>query len=237
MADPEKLLGKGWSRVIGDELNKKYMKKINKYVRKRDDVVKIFPRPRQIFRAFRETPPSKCKVVIIGQDPYPHQAADGLAFSASGAKDTPASLQNIFEEMERDVGADLPKPSNDLSRWAREGVLLLNTYLTTEKNNPGAHRHIGWDRFTSKAIRFLGRPSANRSRVFMLWGNHAQSFVDKEQPDISPFDHHCLRASHPSPRSAHLSFNGCGHFSEANERLKSEGLEPIRWHTSDTVPA
>jgi uracil-DNA glycosylase len=236
MADPEKLLGKEWAEVLGQEFEKQYMKKINAYVRERDSIVKVFPRPKWIFRAFRETPPSKCKAVIIGQDPYPHKAADGLAFSASNDREAPASLQNIFEEMERSVGADLPKPPNDLSRWAREGVLLLNTYLTTEKNSPGAHRQIGWEKFTSKAISYLGRPSAD-PRVFMLWGNHAQSFLHDEPPSIDPFSHWCLQASHPSPRSANRSFHGCNHFEKCNERLRREGYDPIGWHSSAQVPA
>lgn len=237
MANAKKLLGPEWAQVLGKEMEKSYMQKINRYVRERDSIVKVFPRPKNIFRAFRETQPSDCKIVIIGQDPYPHKAADGLAFSASGDREAPPSLKNIFEELQRDVGPDLPVPSTDLSRWASEGVLLLNTYLTTEKNSPGAHRHIGWQDFTRKAIKFLGRPSAPHSRVFMLWGNHAQSFLHEDDPAIDPFTHWCLSASHPSPRSADRSFHGCGHFSGANHRLQREGLEPIRWHTLSRVKA
>ena len=226
------LLGNGWGKLLWKEFEKPYISKINAYVKqRRESPAKVFPDGDQIFRALKLCQPQDTKVVIIGQDPYPHCAADGLAFSASGAKDVPKSLENIFAELEEDIGPDLPHPKKDLQRWAEQGVLLLNTYLTTEKGNPGAHHHLPWPRFTRKIIGYLGRPRAE-PRVFMLWGNHAQTFLTGEKPAIDPFSTTCLRASHPSPRSANRSFFGCRHFSKANAALEEEGHETIEWHAS-----
>jgi len=226
------LLGDGWGKLLWKEFEKPYMSKINAYVKeRRKSPAKVFPEGKDIFRALKLCQPTETKVVIIGQDPYPHCAADGLAFSASGAHFMPKSLENIFSELQEDVGPDLPTPNKDLARWAEQGVLLLNTYLTTEKGSPGAHHHVPWPRFTRKIIGYLGRPRAE-PRVFMLWGNHAQTFLTGEKPAIDPFSTTCLQASHPSPRSADRSFFGCEHFSKANAALEDIGRTPINWHAS-----
>lgn len=224
----ERLFGdEGWAHFLHDHLKADYMKKIMKTLKHERSKTRVHPKSGQVFRAFRKTPLEEVKVVIIGQDPYPHDAANGLAFSYDGSyQSIPASLQNIFEEVERDLGFSGPTHNPDLSRWAEQGVLLLNTVLTVRHGEPGSHRDIGWQRFTRYVIELIGHKKA-RKKIFILWGNHAQSFLDDGY--ISPMDHWCLRASHPSPRSAHISFEGCGHFSQANEKLKREGYEPINW--------
>jgi len=217
----------GWTHYLHQEFEKDYMTEIMKTLHHERKKTRIHPPSDQVFRAFQKTPLEETKAVIIGQDPYPHDAANGLAFSYDGSyQDTPASLQNIFKEVERDLGFQTPTHNPDLTRWAEQGVLLLNTVLTVRHGDPGSHSDLGWQKFTRKVINLLGHKNA-RPKVFMLWGNHAKSYLEKGY--ISPLDHMCLQASHPSPRSAHISFKGCGHFSKANEILKDNNYEPIRW--------
>lgn len=220
------LKDEGWTHFLHQEFEKEYMQKTMKVLSQERKKTTVHPPSDQVFRAFQCTPLEEVKVVIIGQDPYPHDAANGLAFSNGGDySNIPPSLQNIFAELERDLGFSIQQEP-DLTRWAKQGVLLLNTVLTVRDGDPGSHSNLGWQKFTRKVIDLVGHKDA-RSKVFMLWGNHAQSFMEKGY--IDPMTHRVLRASHPSPRSAHISFKGCGHFSKCNQILKEQDYDPINW--------
>jgi len=217
----------GWTDLLHQEFEKSYMKKVMKTLKHERKKTTVHPSSHQVFRAFQKTPLEEVKVIIIGQDPYTHEAANGLAFSYDGGyQEIPASLKNIFDELERDLGLQTLTHNPDLTRWAEQGVLLLNTVLTVRHGQPSSHSNIGWQQFTRRVIEIVGHEKA-RFKVFLLWGNHAQSFLDKGYIDL--FSHVGLRASHPSPRSAHLSFKGCSHFSKANTLLEENGYKPIQW--------
>src|SRR5690625_1736147 len=183
----------------------------------------IYPPGRQIFAAFGYTPFEAVKVVILGQDPYhgPGQA-HGLCFSVQPGVRVPPSLDNIFKEIQRDLGVARPD-HGCLVPWARRGVLLLNSVLTVERGQAGAHRGKGWEGFTDAVIDCLNRE--REGLVFLLWGSYAQAkgrLVDESR-------HRVLRAPHPSPLSAHRGFMGCGHFSATNDDLESRGQSPVDW--------
>ena len=183
----------------------------------------IYPPGPQMFAALEATPFDKVKVVILGQDPYhgPGQA-HGLCFSVPPGVDAPPSLQNIFKEIERDLGIPRPAQGN-LAAWAKQGVLLLNSVLSVQAGQAGSHQGKGWEDFTDHIVSTLDRE--REGLVFMLWGSYAQAkgrIIDNRR--------HCvLRAPHPSPLSAHRGFIGCGHFSAANRWLAGRGLAPIDW--------
>ncbi len=181
----------------------------------------VYPPKADLFNALRLTPFQDVKIVILGQDPY-HQKhqAHGLAFSVNETVRVPPSLKNIFKELHTDLGIEVPKHGN-LTKWARQGVLLLNTILTVEASRPASHKSLGWQWFTDQVIKQLNRHE--KPIVFLLWGNHAKSkatLIDKEK-------HLVLKASHPSPLGAHHSFFGCRHFSKANAFLKRNNREPV----------
>jgi uracil-DNA glycosylase len=183
----------------------------------------IYPPGALIFNAFKQAPFEAVKVVILGQDPYhgPGQA-HGLSFSVPDGVPPPPSLQNIYKELERDLG--LPRPTTgNLTPWAEQGVLLLNAVLTVEQAKPGSHQNRGWEEFTDAAIASLAED--RDGLVFLLWGAYAQAkgrVIDNRR--------HCvLRAPHPSPLSAHRGFLGCGHFSVANRYLQGRSVKPIDW--------
>ncbi len=185
--------------------------------------VAVYPPPRHWFAAFDLTPFDSVRVVILGQDPY-HGAgqAHGLSFSVPDGVRPPPSLENIFREITSDCGISPPRGGN-LTHWARQGVLLLNTCLTVEAGSPAVHRGWGWERLTETALRALAEH--REGLVFMLWGRFARDFargLDGER-------HLVLEAAHPSPMSAHSGFFGCRHFSRANDHLIGQGLEPIDW--------
>lgn len=233
--DARKIVGDSWAEIIGEEFTKPYMKNISRIVRYHRQRYNVAPAPDKVMRAFHETPYEKVKVVIIGQDPYPTPGhADGLAFSAgqgdvNNVLDIPRSLQNIFKEIERDVGNKFVLYQHpDLGRWARQGVLLLNTALTVVEHHPGSHANIGWDQFVRTVVNKLNKK--DNQLVYLLWGKHAQTFI----PYIKRH-HEYLTASHPSPHSAHISFLGCGHFSNCNEILKLSNQEPINWTHDDKM--
>jgi uracil-DNA glycosylase len=200
------------------------MKALSEFLRaeKRDGKT-IYPAGPQIFAALNATPFDKVKVVILGQDPYhgPNQA-HGLCFSVMPGVAPPPSLVNIFTEIERDLG--LPRPQHGcLLPWARQGVLLLNAVLTVEHGLAGSHQGKGWEGFTDACVDALNR--GREGLVFLLWGSYAQAkgkLIDRQR-------HLILKAPHPSPLSAHRGFIGCGHFSRANEYLRSRGQTPIDW--------
>jgi len=183
----------------------------------------LFPPKDQIFNAFELSNFKQTKVVIVGQDPYHNEhQAHGLSFSVPEGVKIPPSLRNIYQELELDLGIT-PNPSGSLEHWAKQGVLLLNSALTVEKNSPGSHAKTPWVDFTESVIQLLSDKKQNL--VFLLWGAHAQKKIEL----IDQNKHLVLSASHPSPFSAHKGFFGCKHFSKTNEYLKIHKLKSINW--------
>lgn len=213
----------GWKSLLNSEFEQDYFASLVNFVRNEYASKTIYPPAPLIFNAFDMCPPDKVKVVILGQDPYHGEnQAHGLCFSVKDQVDMPPSLLNIFKELKRDLGLELPKTGN-LLRWAEQGVLLLNATLTVEAHKAGSHQNRGWEKFTDAAIRKLATEKDNI--VFMLWGSYAQqkgSFISNDR-------HLVLKSVHPSPLSAYRGFLGCGHFSQANEYLISHGKEPVKW--------
>lgn len=216
---------KGWGNALKDEFEKPYFKDLTDKVRQEyaDPRVRIYPPGGKIFSAFDSCPFDDTKVVIIGQDPY-HGAgqANGLCFSVNPGVRMPPSLVNIFKEVESDTGAPFPQ-NGDLSRWAEQGVLLLNSSLTVREGQPASHSDIGWEEFTDSVVDKLNREKENL--VFILWGSHAIKKGEK----IDRNKHLVLTSPHPSPLSAHRGFFGNHHFSKANQYLAAHGKEPIQW--------
>ena len=212
-----------WKEALKEEFEKDYFGKLTDFVKAEYSTKQIFPAGSQIFNAFDQCPFNKVKVVIIGQDPYhgPGQA-HGLCFSVNDGVAFPPSLLNIFKEIERDLGIPYPQSGN-LTRWAQQGVLLLNATLTVEAHKAGSHQGRGWETFTDAAIRKLA--SERQNIVFMLWGSYAQ----QKGAMIDASKHLILKSVHPSPLSAYRGFIGCGHFSQANQFLEAKGLDKIRW--------
>lgn len=212
-----------WKQVLAAQWDAPYFGELTRFVASRYNETTVYPPGRQIFAAFDQCPFSKVKVVILGQDPYhgPGQA-NGLCFSVNPGVPMPPSLRNIFQEIHNDTGAPMP-PDGDLSRWARQGVLLLNATLTVEAHQAGSHQGRGWETFTDSVISELS--NRRDGLVFILWGSYAQS----KAPLIDSSRHLVLRSVHPSPLSAHRGFFGNHHFSRANEYLASRGLAPIVW--------
>ena len=212
-----------WKQRLAPEFEKDYFIRLTEFVRSEYMRTTIYPPARQIFNAFDQCPFEQTKVVIIGQDPYhgPGQA-HGLCFSVAEGVPNPPSLQNIFKEILSDLGK--PMPSNgDLTRWARQGVLLLNATLTVQAHQAGSHQRKGWEEFTDAAIRHLAEEREHL--VFILWGAYAQkkgAFIDRNK-------HLVLTSAHPSPLSAYNGFFGNKHFSRTNEYLKAHGITEIDW--------
>lgn len=208
------------------QFSKQYMKKLSAILRVERMNHTIRPSKDNVFRALRLTPPNEVKVVIVGQDPYPHEAANGLAFSASPSlEDNPPSLENIFKELEDDIGFQ-PYHNPDLSRWAKQGVLLLNTRLTVRDKHPGSHRNIGWEKFTSLIIDYIC--GKEKPVVFLLWGRDAHLLGN-----TIPKPHSVFYSAHPSPRSASRGFFGTKPFSRANEVLEKNYNTKIDWLDND----
>ena len=214
----------GWKQALASEFSSDYMTQLRAFLltEKQQGRV-VYPPGPQIFNAFEHTPFAQVKVVILGQDPYhgPGQA-HGLCFSVPEGVPPPPSLINIFKEISRDFGTPMSRNGN-LEHWADQGVLLLNATLTVVQGQAGAHQGKGWERFTDAVIDRLNRE--RDGLVFMLWGSYAQkkgALIDRQR-------HLVLTAPHPSPLSAHRGFIGCGHFSKANEYLRSHGKQPVVW--------
>ncbi len=212
-----------WRAQLAPEFEKPYFVQLAEFVRQEYRTQQIFPPKKLIFNAFDLCPFDRVKVVIIGQDPYHGIGqAHGLSFSVNEGVEIPPSLRNIYKEIRNDLGIE-PLPHGNLERWARQGVLLLNATLTVRANMAGSHQKHGWEQFTDTAIRTL---AAQREHiVFMLWGNYAQ----QKAQFIDPAKHLILRSVHPSPLSASRGWFGCKHFSQANNYLIQNGLEPIDW--------
>lgn len=212
-----------WKNKLREEFDKEYFIRLTEFVRQEYRTKQIFPPAGLIFNAFEHTPFDKVKVVILGQDPYHNDGqAHGLSFSVPDGVQAPPSLVNIFKEINRDLGIPIPRSGN-LTRWANQGVMLLNATLTVQAHMAGSHQNKGWEAFTDAAIRHLAEERSNL--VFMLWGSYAQ----KKAAFIDGSRHLVLRSVHPSPLSAHRGFIGNNHFSEANKYLQSKGIAPIEW--------
>jgi uracil-DNA glycosylase len=187
----------------------------------------VFPPDKFIFNAFNVTPFEKIKVVILGQDPYHgYGQAHGLSFSVPHGINSPPSLKNIFKELKADLNIEIPNNGN-LTKWANQGVFLLNSFLTVESNLPASHQSIGWEQFTDFCISAISKQKENV--VFLLWGKFAQ----EKSKLIDSSKHLVLLAPHPSPFSAHTGFIGCKHFSKTNDYLISKKIEPIDWQIKD----
>ncbi|MDI1324740.1 MAG: uracil-DNA glycosylase [Algoriphagus sp.] len=212
-----------WEVALEKVFQQDYFKELASFVKDEYSNGKVFPPGKEIFNAFWHCPIKKVKVVILGQDPYhgPDQA-HGLSFSVKPGTPFPPSLLNIFKEIKSDLGKDMP-PNGDLTRWADQGVFLLNATLTVKATLAGSHQKKGWEQFTDEVIRKISNSQPHV--VFMLWGAYAQ----KKEELIDESKHLILKAPHPSPLSAHRGFLGCKHFSQANSFLISKGLEPIEW--------
>lgn len=212
-----------WKEVLQREFEQDYFCNLVAFVKQEYASGTVFPPGNEIFAAFDATPFDRVKVVIIGQDPYHGEGqANGLCFSVADGIQFPPSLQNIFKEIHDDIGTEIPT-SGDLTRWAKQGVLLLNATLTVRAHCAGSHQGKGWEIFTDAVIRHLAE---NREHlVFMLWGSYAikkGAFIDRNR--------HCVLTSpHPSPLSAYRGFFGNHHFSKANAYLQSHSIEPIKW--------
>ena len=212
-----------WLQPLSPEFKKPYYAKLYKTIREEYGTRQIFPPADEIFTAFEMTPLSDVKVVILGQDPYHGDGqAHGLCFSVKPDVETPPSLVNMYKELNSDLGCYIPN-NGYLTKWAKQGVLLLNTVLTVRAHQANSHRGIGWEEFTDAAIRILNEQ--DRPIVYLLWGKPAQM----KKSMLNNPKHLILEAPHPSPLSAYRGFFGCQHFSKTNQFLKENGLEPIDW--------
>lgn len=214
-------IGNDWDNILDEEIKKDYFVNLLRRVSAEYKKVPCFPLKSNVFRALKKTPYSKVKVVILGQDPYHGEGeANGLSFSVNRGIKMPPSLQNIFKELNNDLG--IQRTDTDLSDWADQGVLLLNAILSVEKDKPLSHRNFGWEKFTDEVIKKL---SAREDKViFILWGNYARS----KKVFINP-RHYIIESAHPSPLSASRGFFGTRPFSRVNKILEKEGKEIIKW--------
>lgn len=213
-----------WREVLQPQFDSVYFEMLTTFVRKAYQASTVYPPGSKIFEAFNRTPFDKVKVVILGQDPYhgPNQA-HGLCFSVQDGIQPPPSLINIYKELQKEYGVAVNMTNGNLTRWADQGVLLLNATLTVEAGKAGSHQGKGWETFTDAAIKALS--DRREGLVFMLWGSYAQQkgrVIDRSK-------HLVLESSHPSPLSVYRGFDGCGHFKKANQYLQSRGQEPIDW--------
>ena len=213
-----------WREVLQPQFDSVYFEMLTTFVRKAYQASTVYPPGSKIFEAFNRTPFDKVKVVILGQDPYhgPNQA-HGLCFSVQDGIQSPPSLINIYKELQKEYGVAVNMTNGNLTRWADQGVLLLNATLTVEAGKAGSHQGKGWETFTDAAIKALS--DRREGLVFMLWGSYAQQkgrVIDRSK-------HLVLESSHPSPLSVYRGFDGCGHFKKANQYLQSRGQEPIDW--------
>lgn len=216
-------IGGGWKEKLSEEFAKPYFKELTEFVRFEYEKAAVYPEPKNIFRAFELAPFDSVRVVILGQDPYHGQhQANGLCFAVNDGIRVPPSLQNIFKELESDVG-HLVSHDPDLERWAKQGVLLLNATLTVRAGVAGSHQGKGWEHFTDATIKKLN--DEREGLVFILWGNYARqkgAHIDRKK-------HHVLESAHPSPFAANHGFFGSKPFSKTNAYLTRTGKPPIEW--------
>ena len=216
-------LGNSWDGLLAEEFKKPYYLQLRQFLKQEYNTQQIFPPMHDIFNALRYTPYEKVKAVILGQDPYhePGQA-HGLAFSVKKGVTPPPSLKNIYKELNEDLGVTAPS-HGELTHWAKQGVLLLNTVLTVREGAPNSHKGKGWENFTDRVIFELNKKET--PVVFLLWGANAKAkakIIDNPR-------HVKLETVHPSPLSAYGGFFGCRHFSKTNEILIASGQKPIDW--------
>lgn len=218
------LIRKSWYEKLADEFEKPYYKKLESFLDNEYKTKTIYPKAENVFNSINQVPLEKIKVVIIGQDPYhePNQA-HGLSFSVENGVMLPPSLKNIFKEIEAETG--VVNKSGNLIKWAKQGVLLLNTVLTVERGKANSHKGMGWENITTKIIQIINEQ--NTPIVFLLWGSQAQSFAKY----LNNPNHLVLKCAHPSPLSAFNGFFGCNHFVKANEFLTRHNVQPIDWST------
>ena len=215
--------GNDWDALLREEFGKEYYLKLREFLKSEYSTRRIYPPMNDIYNALRYTTYADARVVILGQDPY-HGAgqAHGLCFSVKPGIVPPPSLKNIFKELAQEVGMSMPE-SGELTDWAKQGVLLLNTTLTVREGQPQSHKGRGWETLTDRIIELMNEKKA--PVVFMLWGSNARA----KRALITNKDHLVLECAHPSPLSAYNGFFGCGHFKRANGFLEENGLVPIDW--------
>ena len=223
MDQVDPVIDASWKAALNEEFQQKYFHDLKLFLLEEKKKFRVFPPGKLIFNAFDHTPFDRVKVVMLGQDPY-HGAgqAHGLCFSVPDGVQKPPSLVNIFKELKSDLGLDNPLHGN-LTKWADQGVLLLNATLTVRENQAGSHQNHGWETFTDAAIQKLSQQ--RNGLIFMLWGNFAiakKSLIDTSR-------HFILTSVHPSPLSAHRGFLGCRHFSQVNNLLRQQGVQEIDW--------
>lgn len=223
-AIPDVKIESSWKAILKEEFGKEYFKTLTEFVRSEYQHAIVYPPPKNIFYAFDLCPFDKTEVVILGQDPYHNPGeANGLCFAVGEGVRLPPSLQNIFKELESDLGEPLRHRTGDLERWAEQGVLLLNATLTVRAHKAGSHQGRGWEEFTDAVIRTL---SDERERlVFILWGNYAK----QKGAHIDRGRHFVIESAHPSPFAAAHGFFGSKPFSRANSYLRESGKQPIDW--------
>lgn len=212
-----------WNRVLENEFTKDYFLKLQQFLQDEYSNATVYPRQSDVFNAFHYTPFSEVNVVILGQDPYhgPNQA-HGLSFSVNAGEKLPPSLKNIYKELHQDLGCE-PSQNGCLIKWAKQGVLLLNTVLTVRESEPNSHKGIGWELFTDRVIQSLNE--REKPVVFILWGRHAQA----KEVLVTGEQHVIIKSAHPSPLSARRGFFGSKPFSKVNEHLTKMGEPPIDW--------
>lgn len=217
-----------WTEAIGSEFHESYYNELYQFVKSEYNQSIVYPNFDDIFNAFHFTPLSKVKVVILGQDPYHNEGqAHGLCFSVKQEVDIPPSLVNIYQELKTDMGCYIPD-NGYLEKWAKQGVLLLNTVLTVRAHQANSHQRKGWEKFTDSVIQAIN--DQDRPIVFLLWGKPAQ----RKKTMLNNPKHLILEAPHPSPLSAYRGFFGSKHFSKTNEFLTMSGYEPIDWQIEST---
>ena len=228
MIDLKKKLHPSWLVKLQNEFKSPYFESLNVFLTQEINKETIYPDEEKIFEAFNQTHFENVKAVIIGQDPYHGvNQAHGLSFSTEEGFKLPPSLRNIFKELNSDLKLEIPKSGN-LSKWAKEGVLLMNSILTVRAKTPGSHQNKGWEKFTDSVINLLSNERENI--VFILWGKYAQekeSLIDTEK-------HFIIKSAHPSPLSAHNGFFGSKPFSKCNDYLESSGVSPVNWSPNNT---
>ncbi len=216
-------IAENWKKLLQNEFDKPYFHSLVHFVKQEYKMHTCFPSGKEIFAAFDSCQLEDLKVVILGQDPYHnYNQANGLCFSVREGIKFPPSLQNIFKEVSNDIGTPIP-PSGDLTRWANQGVLLLNATLTVRAHQAGSHQNQGWEVFTDSVIETISREK--QEVVFILWG----SFAQKKEKLIDTQKHYILKAPHPSPLSSHRGFFGCKHFSKTNTFLVSKKKRGVEW--------
>ena len=222
-------IGNDWDLLLSEEFSKEYYTKLRDFLKEEYSSRRIYPSMYDIFNALKYTTYKDARVVILGQDPYhgPGQA-HGLCFSVKDGVAHPPSLKNIFKELEAEIGMTPPK-SGELTGWAKQGVLLLNTTLTVREGTPQSHKGRGWEILTDKIISLMNEKST--PVVFILWGGNARA----KKPLITNPIHKILECAHPSPLSAYNGFFGCNHFVLANEFLEGAGLLPIKWENTADI--